>query len=250
MNRTGRTGRWSSDGHLTWKQLGQIGRVPPLSIEEERSLTTEYARTRDLKVAQRIASANLRLVIKLAGTYARRSNWSLADLLQEGCVGLMEAVERFDPQRGVRFASYATWWIRSCLLKGLMDNARLVRAGRSRVDRYRFFHGDGPGAELSLDAPCGSANDGDNLVDVLPAAGESPIQLLEAAEERVLVTRQVAAFGQCLPPREAAVFRQRLLAAKRTPLRELASQFDVSRERIRQIEKGLVSRFRLFAQAA
>jgi RNA polymerase sigma-32 factor len=220
-----------------------------MSHEEELATTTEYARTRDPVLARKIASANLRLVIKMAIGYAQRSTVPLADLIQEGAVGLMEAIQRYEPQRGVRFATYAIWWIRAFLLRYLLDNSRVVRAGRSRADRHGFFHGEAPGAELSLDAPS-AGGDGDALIDLLAAPGELPDRLVEEAEAAALVHSRVAAFEQRLEPRQAAVFRQRLVADEVVPLRQLATQFRVSRERIRQIENELVANFRDFAQAA
>lgn len=241
--------RGSGTQQLSRKQISEVGRVPPMSQAEELATTTEYARTRDPRLASKIASANLRLVIKMAVGYSRRSTLPLADLIQEGAVGLMEAIQRYEPQRGVRFATYGVWWIRAFLLRYLLDNSRLVRAGRSREDRERFFHGEAPGAELSLDVPL-AAGDGDPLVDLLAGPGESPERLVEEAEAAALIHRRAAAFAQRLAPRQAAVFRQRLLADESVPLRQLASRFQVSRERIRQIEKELVASFRDFAQAA
>src|SRR5437870_3790121 len=117
----------ASEARVDRDHLRRIGRVPPMSREEELATTSTYARTRSPALARQIATANLRLVIKMAGGYARRSALSLDDLIQEGTLGLMQAIERFDPARGVRFASYATWWIRAFLLKYLVDNARVVR---------------------------------------------------------------------------------------------------------------------------
>jgi RNA polymerase sigma-32 factor len=220
-----------------------------MSREEELATTVEYARTGDPGVARKIASANLRLVIKMAAGYARRSALSLDDLIQEGTVGLMEAIQRYEPQRGLRFATYAIWWIRAYLLRYLLDNSRLVRAGRSRADRHRFFHGEAPAAELSLEAPS-AGGDGDPLMDLLAAPAESPERMVEEAEAAALVHRWALAFERGLEPREVAVFRQRLMAEESVPLRELSSQFHVSGERIRQIENQLVASFREFAEAA
>jgi RNA polymerase sigma-32 factor len=218
-----------------------------MSPEEELAVTREYARTRDPRVARRIASANLRLVITVAVRYARRSQLPLAELVQEGTIGLMEAIERYDPERGVRFASYATWWIRAFILKYLLDNSRLVRAGRSRADRQQFLEGRAPAAEVSLDAPVGVH--GDPLMDFIPAPGELE-QSLEEAEARAMVRRRAAEFERRLDGRKAAIFRERFLEETVVPLRKLATRFSVSRERIRQIEKEVVDGFRDFALAA
>jgi RNA polymerase sigma-32 factor len=231
--------------------IRRTGSVPPLSREEEIDLTTRFARTRDPRLAQRLAAANLRLVIKMAARYAKCSTLPLADLVQEGAIGLMEAIERFDPGRGVRLASYATWWIRSWLLKYLLDHSRLVRAGRSRADRRGFFHGEAPAVELSLDSPRDESGEGEPLVDSLPDSNElPPDRLVEEAELWALLRRRAAAFEGQLGTREAAVFRERFLVSQAVPLRELAGRFEVTKERIRQIESDLIGDFREYALAA
>jgi RNA polymerase sigma-32 factor len=231
--------------------LRQVGRVPPLTPGQERTLTEEYARSRDPGLARRIASANLRLVIKMAAGYARRSSMSLEDLIQEGTIGLMEALERYDPARGVRFATYATWWIRAFLLKHLVDGARLVRAGRTRADRQAFFRGGAPPVELSLDAPADATGEGPSLLEAMAGSAQSrPDQLFEEAEALAVVQARAERFERGLSPRQAVVFRERVLHPDTVHLRELASRFGVSRERIRQIEKGLEEDFRTFALAA
>jgi RNA polymerase sigma-32 factor len=227
--------------------MAQVGRVFPMSREEELAATTEYLRTGDPRLASRIASANLRLVISVAMPYARRSRLPVGDLVQEGTVGLMEAIRRYDPKRGVRFATYATFWIRALVLKYLLDHCRLVRAGRSRGDRERFFNGQPPTSELSLDAPLGE--EGRSLLDLLPAASR-PDQDVEEAETRALVHRRAIAFENRLDARKAEVFRQRFLGDASVTLGRLAARFHVSKERVRQIEKDLVDDFRDFAFAA
>jgi RNA polymerase sigma-32 factor len=216
-----------------------VGRTPPLTQGEEHCLVREYARTRDPALGRRLAEANLRLVIRLAARYARRSPTALQELVQQGTVGLMEAVARYDPGRGVRFATYATWWIRALMLEHVMHNARLVRVGRSRADRRAFFHGTPLHGEVSLDAPP-KAGDSGPLVDSLHGADVPADEALEDAQLVLLVQRQARAFADALPAREAAVFRRRVLADDEAPpLRELADRFDVSPERIRQIEHQL-----------
>jgi RNA polymerase sigma-32 factor len=243
----------SSRGRIGFRpdHIRRTGTVPPLSREEEIVLTKEYASTRDPRLAQRLAAANLRLVIKMAAGYAKCSALPLADLVQEGAVGLMEAIERYDPNRGVRFASYAAWWIRAFLLRYLLDHSRLVRAGRSRADRRGFFNGEAPAVELSLDVPIRADGDGEPMVDSLQDTHAlPPDQLVAEAELLALVRRKATAFQSGLPARDATVFRERFLTPEAAPLSELAARFEVSKERIRQIENELVGDFREYALAA
>jgi RNA polymerase sigma-32 factor len=241
--------RQRADGSVR-AYVRQVGRTPPLTRAEEDRLVREYARTRDPAVGRRLAEANLRLVIRMAGRYARRSPAALQELVQQGTVGLMEAVARYDPGRGVRFATYATWWIRALILEHVMHNARLVRVGRSRADRRAFFNGIPLHGEVSLDAPP-KMGDVRPLVDTMHA-DEVPVdQALEDAELALLVQRQARVFGDALPEREAAVFQQRVLADDEArPLRELADRFEVSPERIRQIEHQLRGQLRSTVGAA
>jgi RNA polymerase sigma-32 factor len=234
--------------------IRQVGRVAPLDPAEEAALTAEYARTRDPEVARRLAAANLRLVIKMASQYHRRSSNSLDDLVQEGTLGLMEAVVRFDPGRGVRFASYAGWWIRAFLLKYLLDNARLVRAGRTRADRRDFFHGRAPAREVSIDVELRSGEpdgDGQRLLDVLPDLDSTPPdQAVEQAQLLSFVRGRACSFTAHLSARDAAVFEDRVLADASASLTHLATRFRVSRQRMQQIEKRLTEEFRAFALAS
>jgi RNA polymerase sigma-32 factor len=163
----------------------------------------------------------------------------------------MEAVARFEPRRGVRFASYATWWIRAYLLKSLIDNARVVRAGRSRQDRRAFFQGTAPPREVPLDVPLADGPDAEPVGRSLADGRVAPVdQRLEMLELASVLRARARAFQQRLRPREAAVFAERVLSDEETPRHRLARRFSVSKERIRQIEKDLVGRFRLEAEAA
>lgn len=222
----------------------QVGRVPPLAPDEEAVLVREHHRTRDPRLGRRLAEANLRLVIKIASKYARTSQVPLPELVQEGTIGLMQAVARFDPGRGVRFASYATFWIRAHVLKHVMDSARLVRVGRSRADRRNFFRGEVPPAELSLDLVRGDGEGARLRDDVADERCASPDRALERAQLASLLARQVRTLAGLLAPREAAILRERLLAEELRPLEELAARFAVSRERVRQIERSLEARLR------
>ena len=109
-----------------------------LTRDDEQRLALEYARTRDPKIAAKLVTANLRLVVKIALEY-RSSRHHLLDLVQEGNLGLIHAVEKFDPHRNVKLATYAAWWIRAFILKFILSNARLVKVGTTQAQRRLFF---------------------------------------------------------------------------------------------------------------
>jgi RNA polymerase sigma-32 factor len=121
------------------RYMAEVARHPLLSREEEHKLAAEFYKTRDPDIAYKLVTANLRLVVKIANEY-RRAAFNLLDLIQEGNVGLMHAVQKYDPFRGVKLSSYAAWWIRAYILRYLMDNWRMVKLGTTQAQRKLFFN--------------------------------------------------------------------------------------------------------------
>jgi RNA polymerase sigma-32 factor len=121
------------------RYLADITRHPLLSREEEHELAARFVETRDPVIAWRLVTANLRLVVKIANEY-RRAAFNVLDLIQEGNVGLMQAVQKYDPFRGVKLSSYAAWWIRAYIIRYLMDNWRMVKLGTTQAQRKLFFN--------------------------------------------------------------------------------------------------------------
>jgi RNA polymerase sigma-32 factor len=121
------------------RYLADIARHPLLSREEEHELAVRFVETRDPVIAWRLVTANLRLVVKIANEY-RRAAFNVLDLIQEGNVGLMQAVQKYDPFRGVKLSSYAAWWIRAYIIRYLMDNWRMVKLGTTQAQRKLFFN--------------------------------------------------------------------------------------------------------------
>jgi RNA polymerase sigma-32 factor len=121
------------------RYMAEVQRHPLLTREEEHDLAVRYVQTHDPNVAYRLVTANLRLVVKIAHEY-RRAAFNLLDLIQEGNVGLMHAVQKYDPFRGVKLSSYAAWWIRAYILRYLMDNWRMVKLGTTQAQRKLFFN--------------------------------------------------------------------------------------------------------------
>ena len=208
--------------------------------EELHDLFHEFRRTQDPALARRLVEANLGLAVSVARRMDRTGGGWLPDLTQEAYLGLMEAVLRFDPRRGVRFSTYASYWIRAYVGKFMRDNARLVRLGRSRADRAAYSRGELPPSDWSLDTPLHEDQSRESVGDRLADSALAADVLLERAEvagrSRALIDR--------LDARERTILNERLLSDEPKPLRRLARRFSLSGERVRQIESGVVGKLR------
>ena len=119
--------------------MNEVQRHPLLSPQEEHELAVHYAKTKDVEAAAKLVTANLRLVVKIAYEY-RRAYRNMMDLIQEGNIGLMQAVKRYDPYRGVKLSSYSAWWIRAYMLRFILKNWRMVKIGTTQAQRKLFFN--------------------------------------------------------------------------------------------------------------
>lgn len=263
--------------------LREVQRHPLLAPEETLALAEKFVQTQDPAVAARLVTANLRLVVKIAYEY-RRAYRNIMDLVQEGNIGLMQAVKRYDPYRGVKLSSYAAWWIRAYILRYILNNWRLVKLGTTQAQRKLFFNLRKKRAELlamgidptneeiakqlnvpvsdvaemdvrlqaserSLDAPVG---DGEGRaiarVDIMPSLSEGPESLTAGGELQSLLKEKLAAFRETLEgkDKDLAIFDERLVAEEPLTLQELGDRFGISRERVRQLEQRLTGRLREF----
>jgi RNA polymerase sigma-32 factor len=264
--------------------MAEVQRHPLLSREDEERLARRYRSTGDLDAAARLVSANLRLVVKLAHEY-HRNPLSLLDLVQEGNIGLMQAVKKFDPERGVKLSTYAAWWIRAYILRYIMDNWKLVKIGTTEAQRKLFFklrqeqerllkqgyeatpkllaerlnvteqdvvemdQRLGPD-EVSIDAPAGDDSDATRGDRILPASGFPAADERLASEElKRLFRDKLEAFGKTLEGKEKYIFEKRLTADEPMTLQDIGTHFGFSRERARQIEAALVNRMRDFVRS-
>jgi len=260
--------------------MAKLRSYPPISREEEEQLARRWVEDGDVEAARRLVLANLRLVVKIAMEY-RRAWTNVLDLIQDGNVGLMEAVQRFDPYRGVKLSSYAVYWIRAYILKHIIDNYRMVRLGRSRAERKLFYRlnkekrqleNQGFDAEpkllaerldvteqdviemeqrmgasdLSLNAPARRDDDSAEIGDFIALPGTTAEENVANAELQRMFHEKVQEFAATLNDRDRRVVEQRILAESPMTLQELGSEFGVSRERIRQIEARLVTRLRAY----
>lgn len=261
--------------------LREVQRHPLLTPEETQELATAFVTTQDPKIAARLVTANLRLVVKIAYEY-RRAYKNIMDLVQEGNIGLMQAVKRYDPYRGVKLSSYAAWWIRAYILRFILNNWRLVKLGTTQAQRKLFFNLRKKRAELeamgiepshaeiakslnvpesdvaemdvrlgsnekSLDAPVGDA-DGRSIarVDMMPSAGIGPEAAIADEEVQSMLKEKLGEFRRTLEGKEKdlAIFDQRLVSDDPKTLQELGDTFNISRERVRQLEQRLLQRLR------
>jgi RNA polymerase sigma-32 factor len=263
------------------RYLAEIRRYSLLTIEEEHDLAVRYKEHGDIEAAYRLVTANLRLVVMFARRYERAVH-NLLDLIQEGSIGLMEAVRNFDPYRGVRFPSYAVWWVRAYIIRYLMNNWRMVKLGTTQAQRKLFFNlqrekerleaeGFFPAPkliaqqlgvkeeevvemeqrmsarDLSLDTPIDSEEeDGSSLIDFIADKQTNAEETVAVAEYRALIREKMAAFAQTLKGKEEVIFRTRLLAEEPVTLQEIGDQYGISRERIRQLESRLKKKLKDF----
>jgi len=266
------------------RYLAEIRRIPVLSRDEEHDLAVRWHEHGDKEAAWKLVTSNLRLVVMIAREYQRAFH-NLLDLVQEGNIGLLEAIKNFDPYRGIRFPSYAVWWIRAYVIRYVMNNWRLVKIGTTQAQRRLFFNlqkererleREGFRAEprliaqrldvkerevvemeqrlgareLSVDAPFEEGEDG-TLLDFLP----SPAQTAESVadvELRDLVRRGAEEFKTTLKGKDLVVYERRLEPLMRdeepVTLQEVGDEFGITRERVRQIESRVKRRLAEYLQ--
>jgi RNA polymerase sigma-32 factor len=263
------------------RYLAEIRRYALLTPEQEHDLAVRYKEHGDIEAAYRLVTANLRLVVMFARRYERAVH-NLLDLIQEGSIGLMEAVRNFDPYRGVRFPSYAVWWVRAYIIRYLMNNWRMVKLGTTQAQRKLFFNlqrekerleaeGFSPAPkliaqhlgvkeeevvemeqrmssrDLSLDTPIDADEEaGTSLIDFIADKQTDAEETVAIAEYRELMREKMAAFARTLKGKEEVIFRTRLLAEEPVTLQEIGDQYGISRERIRQLESRLKKKLKDF----
>ena len=261
------------------RYLAEIRRHPILEPEEEHELAVRWHEQGDQEAAARLVTSNLRLVVMLARRYQQAFR-NVLDLVQEGNIGLLEAVKKFDPYRGVRFPSYAVYWIRAYIIRYVMNNWRVVKLGTTQAQRKLFFNlqkekerlereGYRPDPELiaerlsvktsevvemekrllsgdvSVDGPVGPDGEA-SMLDFLPDRTSEPEEEFGEEQLRSLVQERMRAFGEQLQDKERLIFEQRMVAEEPKTLAELGELYGVSRERIRQIEERIKKKLRAY----
>ncbi|MEN9797837.1 MAG: hypothetical protein RL653_1533 [Pseudomonadota bacterium] len=215
--------------------LKQLGGRRQLTREEEYELSRK-ARKGDASAREELARHNLAFVVAVARKYAHRGGARLDDLIQEGNVGLMKAIEHFDSKKNVRFATYAVWWIRAYITRYLKDNRSQVRGGEAER---------GIMADFSLDVPV--EDDGDiTFLDRLEDSAPTPDEQALSAEQDREVQEALQRVRRRIGDLGWDILQERLTQDKPTTLEEIGQRWGVSRERVRQVElktKGFLSRY-------
>ncbi len=262
--------------------LKEISKYELLSQEKEKELINRLQETGDIDAAKKLVIANLRLVVKIAMEY-RFAYQNIMDLIQEGNIGLMKAVSKYDPSKGAKLSYYASWWIRSYILKFILDNFRLVKIGTTNEQKKLFYNllkekerllalgieADGKvlaqnlgvseksvalmdqrlgglGGEISIDRPLSSDVESGTLQDILASDGPSLEEQVSESQGLDLLKKHLKDFVDGLKPRDREIFQKRLLTEAPESLQSIANEYGVSRERIRQIEERLMNNLKVY----
>ncbi len=259
------------------RYLTEINRFTALSREEEHELAVQYHATGDRETAYRLVTSNLKLVVKIAMIYHKVYR-NLLDLIQEGNLGLIQAVKRFDPYRGTRLPTYAAWWIKAYILKFLLDNSRMVKIGTTNArrkilmnlnrekreleakgivptskllaenlgvdeDDLREVEQGMSGGDISLDAPINEDGDA-HYIDTLRLMEASVDEKIAQGEFRELLEKRFAEFAETLSERERVILNRRLIADEPETLQQIADRYGISREAVRVAEKKLIAKLK------
>jgi RNA polymerase sigma-32 factor len=258
--------------------LQQIAKYPLLEPEEEFELAQKHFENADVEAAHRLVTANLRLVVKIANDF-RQAQLSVLDLIQEGNYGLMQAVKRFNPYKGVKLSSYAAWWIRAYILKHIMDNKSQVKIGTTADQRKLYYNLEKTARKLlaeydtvdakllaehldvrekdvlemqarlaapdvSLDAPVSGEEGAPTRGSLLSDGGVAADDRLAAEEVRRIFAEHLSEFRATLKGRDLEIFDARMLAEEPMTLQDLGTRYGITRERARQIEAKALQKMR------
>ncbi len=260
------------------RYLTEISTYKLLTREQERELGRRVQEEGDSEAAYVLVTANLRLVVKIALEFQRVWMQNLLDLIQEGNIGLMHAVKKFDPYKNVKFSYYASFWIKAYILKFIMDNWRLVKIGTTQGQRKLFFklkkekqklidQGFDPkpkllserlgvsereivdmdqrldGWDVSLDSPV-KDDSGTEKIEFLSSEVESTEDQVAKKEMETLLHNKIAEFKKTMTARELEIFEMRIFSDTPATLQEIGDRYGISRERVRQVEKNIIKKMR------
>ena len=258
------------------KYLSEVSRYSVLTREQEFEVARKVFEDKDRDAAQKLVMSNLKLVVKISLEYYN-TYLNVLDLIQEGNVGLLHAVKKFNPYKGTKFSTYASFWIRAYILKYIMDSWSLVKVGTTQSQRKLFYRlnkekqklealGMFPApallasnldvkeeeieemqkrlafTDVSLDSPIHDESD-DTIMDMIKG-GDDVEEVVSSKEKREILSRRVKEFKKDLNDKEVFIFEQRIMAEEPLTLQEIGQQFKISRERARQIENRVIKKFK------
>ena len=261
--------------------MAEIRRYRYLTKEEEMRLAIKYKEEGDLDAISKLIMANLKLVIIIAMEY-KRIGINMMDLIQEGNLGLMQAVKKFDPYRNLRLVTYATWWVKAYMLRYIMNNWRLVKIGTTQAQRKLFFnlmkekarlealgYEAGPkllaselgvkekeviemdqrlgSQDMSLDEPL-SEDSESTLLNVLSSGETAVVDRLADDQVSSIFKEKVAEFSEGLNERDLDILQNRILSEEPKSLSEIGRKYDISKERVRQLEGNIIKRLKEYLQ--
>ncbi len=262
------------------RYLQELSQYELLTKEEEREFAIRVQEEGDRDAAYRLITSNLRLVVKIAIDFQRLWMQNLLDLIQEGNIGLMQAVQKFDPYRGVKFSYYASFWIKAYILKFIMDNWRLVKIGTTQAQRKLFFRlkkekqrlaseGFDPKPkllserlgvsekevtdmdqrldrwEVSLDAPIKEGSDNERIEFIATQAPSAETQVAKKEMEAV-IRGKLDSFKKDLSEREVYILENRVFSDAPATLQDIGERYGITRERVRQIESSMIKKIRAY----
>jgi len=220
--------------------LKEISRYSLLTRKEEKELARKVLEHNDTEAAYIMVTSNLRLVVKIALEFQKTWMQNLLDLIQEGNIGLVQAVKKFNPYKNVKFSYYASFWIKAYILKFLMDNWRLVKIGTTQDQRKLFFKLKKEKQELIAKGFNPEPKE----------QSESAENILAKKEMDILLHDKIVKFRKKLNKRELEIFDQRIFADEPVTLQEIGDRYGISRERVRQIEKNIIDKVKDFFKRA
>ena len=260
--------------------LAEVNRHPLLTRKEEFETAVRLKKSGDREAAAILVTSNLRLVVKIAMDF-QRAFINLMDLIQEGNIGLMQAVAKFDPFKGVKLSSYAAWWIKAYILRYILNNWRMVKLGTTQAQRKLFFNlqkekekleAQGFVAspkllaqrldvsekdiidmdmrmsrpEMSLDTPLSDDSKGATVGDMTPSRIPRQDEAMAKAEMQSIYKQALNDFGKKLAGKELYIYRKRMLGDPPATLQEIGDEYKITRERVRQIENRILKKLRAY----
>jgi RNA polymerase sigma-32 factor len=265
------------------RYLWEIRKYEPLSPEDELYWARRYRKDKSPEAARRLVTTNLKLVVKIAYLYLRVHS-NMMDLIQEGNIGLLQAVRKFDPDKGARLPTYASWWIKAYIIKFILDNFRIVKVGTTndrrkilmnlRKEKLRLeergivatpeliaqslnvsaadvvdVEKSMSGHDLSLDQPL-SEEPGPSYLDTLASAEQLIDERLASGELKNLIEEKFREFAATLSPRDRIILKERLIAEEPATLQSIADRYGITREAVRVAEKKLIGKIKDYMKTA